>query len=121
MLKILKTFILSLVFIASPALAEGKLGDAMTKLQASGEKAGTSGLTDLGAVIGQAINIALGLVGLIFFILMVYAGYLWMTAQGEEEKVKTAQKIITASMIGLVITLGAYAITFLVLSQFATQ
>ncbi len=121
-MKKIFTFLLSgLFFVAGPVLAVGRLTDASDKLNNAGRAAGTTGLSNVGIIIGQTINIGLGLIGLIFLILMVYAGYLWMTARGEEEKVKTAQKIITASMIGLVIVLGAYAITFLVMSRFSTQ
>ena len=49
--------------------------------------------------------------GVIFLVLMVYAGYLWMTARGTEEQIEKAKKIIMAAMIGLIITLGAYSIT----------
>ena len=48
---------------------------------------------------------------MIFLLLTVYAGYLWLTARGEEEPIKKAQKIIIASVIGLVIVVSAYSIT----------
>ena len=73
---------------------------------------------DVGNIVGVGLNAALSLVGLIFLILMVYAGYLWMTARGEEEMIKKAQKIIISSLIGLVIVLGAYAITVFVTMAF---
>ncbi len=69
-------------------------------------------------VIGQIINVALSLVGLIFFCLMVYAGYLWLTARGDSEPVDKAKEIIRTSIIGLVIVMSAYAITVLVTSYF---
>ena len=73
---------------------------------------------DIAPIVGKAINMVLSMVGLIFLILMVYAGMLWMTARGEESQVETAQKIIKASMIGLFVVVSAYAITFLVTSRF---
>lgn len=65
-------------------------------------------------VIGNTIGLALGLVGIIFLILMVYGGFLWMTARGESEPVEKAQKIIKAAVIGIIIVMSAYAITMLV-------
>jgi hypothetical protein len=44
-------------------------------------------------------------------ILIVYAGFLWMTARGNEQTVEKAQTIIRSSVIGLIIVLGAYSIT----------
>lgn len=73
---------------------------------------------DLGSVVGTVINAALSLIGLIFLVLMVYAGFMWMTAQGDEAKVDKAKDIIRASIIGLVITVSAYAITFFVTNKF---
>ena len=60
--------------------------------------------------IGNIINVFLGLLGVIFVVLIVYAGYNWMTASGKEEKVEKAQDIIKAAIYGLIITAGVYAI-----------
>lgn len=67
--------------------------------------------------IATAVKIALALVGTIFLGLTVYAGILWMTASGAEDKIEKAQGIIKATVIGLGITFGAYAITAFVGSK----
>ena len=66
---------------------------------------------DLQTITGTIIRGFLGLLGIVFLVLMVYAGFLWMTAQGEAEKVNTAKKLIVQAVIGLAIVLAAYAIT----------
>lgn len=53
----------------------------------------------------------LGVVGLIFFVLMIYAGVLWMTAGGNGDTVKKAKGILVNSVIGAAIVVSAYAIT----------
>lgn len=58
-----------------------------------------------------------GLMGTIFFLLILYASILWLTAYGQEDKVGKAKKIITDSIIGLAIALSAFAITSYVGSQ----
>ena len=58
----------------------------------------------------------MGLLGVIFFVFMVYAGYTWMTAQGDEKKVEKARDTIKNSIIGLALVLAAYGITRLVVS-----
>jgi len=73
--------------------------------------------SDLGTSVATVIKTILALVGTIFLILTIYAGILWMTAQGEEEKVTKAKEIIKASIIGLVVIMSAYAITFFVTSR----
>lgn len=60
--------------------------------------------------IGQIINVFFALFGTIFIILMVYAGYNWMTASDNEKKVKTAKETIKTAILGLIITSGSYAI-----------
>ncbi len=67
--------------------------------------------TTFSQTIGAIIRVALSFMGVIFLALMVYAGILWMTARGEEEPIKKAQKIIMASIIGLIIVVSAYSIT----------
>lgn len=125
----MKKFIFPLAVIAvlfamtlsvSPVLAQGTgLDDALTNLA---DLQGTSGLPtgDLYDTIGGIINILLGLIGLILVVLIVYAGFLWMTAQGDSKKVDTAKSIITNAVIGILITLLAYGIAQFVLSALTT-
>lgn len=68
-------------------------------------------------IIGRIINIALSFLGIIILSLMVYAGFLWMTSEGEEEKVRKAKGILKNAIIGLLITLSAWGITVFVLNR----
>jgi len=102
---------------ALPAFADGNLGTSGKNLQNVATKAGTTE-GDISSIIGTVINAVLTLVGLAFLMLMVYAGMLWMTARGESEPVEKARKIITGSLIGLVIVMSAYAITAFVTASF---
>lgn len=70
---------------------------------------------DINVVIGQIITIALSFLGVVFLLLMIYGGYLWMTAHGNEEQVKKARNIIVAAAIGAVIVISAYAISYYVI------
>ena len=107
------------LFAALPALAQGSLKNAGDHLNTAAQKAGTTE-GDISSIVGIVINALLTLVGLFFLILMVYAGYLWMTARGESDQVDKARKIITAAIIGLVIVLSAYAITVFVTEGFVS-
>jgi len=69
------------------------------------------GSADIRFTTANLIQVALGLLGTICVVLMLYAGFLWMTAAGNEENVKKAQDIIKYAVIGLIIILSAYAIT----------
>lgn len=80
---------------------------------------GQTGLNDftLGQIIAVVIQAALSLLGIIFLVIIVFAGYRWMTAAGNEESIQKAQDSIKRAIIGLVIVLMAYAITYFVFNQ----
>jgi len=69
------------------------------------------------ATAGRVINAALSVVGIIFLVLMLYGGYLWMTARGKEERLEKAKNTLEAAIIGLIIALAAYGITYFVVSR----
>ena len=71
----------------------------------------------LSVVMAFIIKAVLSFLGVIFVSLVIYAGILWMTSTGNEEKISKAKKTMAAAAIGLAICLGAYAITSFVLDQ----
>ena len=77
-------------------------------------EAGFEAGASIAKTIKAAISGFLGLLAIIFIILMILAGYNWMTAGGEEQKVTKAKDTIQAAIIGLIIIVAAYAITFFV-------
>lgn len=68
-------------------------------------------------IIGRIIKYILQFTGIVFFILMVYAGIIWMTAQGDQKKVTEAKETITRAVIGVIIIAMAYGITSFVLTS----
>lgn len=77
------------------------------------------GSGDIRIVIAQIIRIFLGLLGVIVVSLIIYAGFLWMTANGNEDNISRAKKILTNSVIGLVIILSAFTITQFIINALA--
>jgi len=69
---------------------------------------------------GSVIQTLLSFLGVIFLILMVYAGFIWMTAKGDQQKVQKAKDILTNSLIGLIIVMAAYAISYFIISAIDT-
>ncbi|MDP2737083.1 MAG: hypothetical protein Q8O59_04905 [bacterium] len=78
---------------------------------------GFSGSYRMSEIIGTSVQAILGLIGTIFLVLMLYAGFNWMTARGEEEKVTKAKDTITRAIIGLIIVVGSYAIWNFIFSK----
>jgi len=60
---------------------------------------------------GNIIGTALSFLGVIFLLLTITGGIMWMTAGGNTEQVTKAKKLITSAIIGLVIVFAAYALT----------
>jgi len=73
--------------------------------------------TDLPTMIGNIIGIVLGLLGVVLVVIIVYAGFLWMTSGGDNKQAEKAQTWIKNAVIGLFIIIAAYAITNFVIDQ----
>jgi hypothetical protein len=89
----------------------------LNALQNVGNNAGynkATNQTTLAVIAGAVVSAVLSLLGIIFIVLIVYAGIIWMTAEGDEAKVEKAQKILRNAIIGLVITIGVYGIYALI-------
>ncbi len=82
------------------------------------EAAAGTGLkkTEILATIGSLIKTVLSYLGVLFLILMLYAGFLYMTAQGDSKKTESALGIIKSAVIGLVIIAASYALTAFVIN-----
>jgi hypothetical protein len=125
-----KYFLITVLFIllqALPALAQlqitpdagggGAIGnDIKNQLGAAGQQAGLS-QQDPRETAARVINVSLGILGTLFLAYVIFAGYQWMTAGGEEEKVNAAKKHITNGIIGLVIILTAWSISTFVITR----
>lgn len=115
--KIIAAFFLSVVILAptSLVLAANPFAQGTANLGTATQGLGLE--SDVNNTIGTVIKGLLGAVGTIFFGLTIYAGILWMTAAGNEEQVTKATDIVKAAIIGLFITMSAYAITVFVGSK----
>lgn len=76
----------------------------------------SSGPEDIRVAVAGIVKAFLSLLGIIFLVLLVLAGFKWMTSQGNDEKVKEAIDQIKTAVIGLLVIMAAYGITALVLS-----
>ena len=85
-------------------------------LDATAGRAGVKSSRTFPQIVGGYIKAAVGLLGIILVVLIIYAGFLWMTAAGNEDKVKKAKGILSNAVVGLVLVFAAYAITDWVIS-----
>jgi hypothetical protein len=118
--KILSTTFASLVLASYPLATWASLSGARSGLKSAGSAVygdEADGTTQLPAIIGSIINAALGLLGVVLVVLLIYGGFLWMTAGGNSDQVDKAKKMIINSVIGIIIVLAAYSISYYVLEQ----
>jgi hypothetical protein len=100
--------------------ADSGVNQALGGLNVTANKGGIqSKTTDLPTLIGQVVGAVLAFVGVIFFCLILWAGFGWMLAKGNEQEITKAKDTIISSVLGLLVILGAYAITSLIASVFA--
>ncbi len=112
-------FVALLIWSAVPLHVWGQgLGNADDNLKNVQQGIGGNVESDINVIVGNIIKVALSMIGLVFLILTVYAGYLWMTARGNDEAVSKAKEIFKSSIMGLFIVVSAYAITVFVTRQF---
>ncbi|HTW96401.1 MAG TPA: hypothetical protein VMD74_01940 [Candidatus Methylomirabilis sp.] len=71
---------------------------------------------DLFTGIGAIVYALTSLLGIIFLGLMIYGGIMWMTAEGDEQKVEKAKQIIVTNLTGLIIVMAAFAISYFVIN-----
>lgn len=67
-----------------------------------------------GSLIAIIITGFLSLLGIIFIVLIIIAGYNWMTSAGDEQKITKAKETIQRAIIGLIIIVAAYSISYFV-------
>lgn len=122
--KYLKAIVFAFLFLVNTSLCFAQsqnLTNAFElggKMDAVADKAGYNIDTATpNSIIGTVIKTFLSLLGIIFLILMLYGGYLWMTDRGGGKSVEKGKEVIQAAVIGLGITLASYAITYFVISK----
>ena len=76
----------------------------------------TASADQLPVIIGNVINALLSVLGFVLLFFMLYAGFLWMTAQGDAKQVDKAKGMIRDAIIGLTIIALSFALTSFVLN-----
>lgn len=103
--------------LMQPAMALGGICE-------TGAKAGqwvddTSGCTPdekkVDRIVGKAINLLLGMIGLLAILMIIWSGFRFTTSNGDPGKVKQAKMALVYSIVGLVVALLAFAIVNFVL------
>jgi di/tricarboxylate transporter len=112
----LKIFVLTIIFIFTIC---GSPVEAFSPNNLGVNYASYSGLTskDVRENITDMLRIAMGVLGTVAVVIVIYAGFLWMTAGGNDERVGQAKKWLYGGVIGLALILTSYSISNWVISH----
>ncbi len=113
-IKFILTSLFIYFFISINLASAGLLNsDTLVDMAVQGDSAQTEAgyeNSTIGETVATVIKAFLSVLGLIFMVLLIYSGFLWMTAGGNAEQVQKAKDGIIRSIIGLIIIISAYSI-----------
>lgn len=110
--------IIYLLFLQLAVLLLPTMVFAAGELPQIGMFASIFGEATLAQIIVRIIQLFLGLLGIIVVGLLLYAGFNWMTSQGDPNKIEKAKQTIYQAIIGLIIIFSAFAITSFLFAYF---
>lgn len=115
--KIIIGFALSSIYFLSGTKVHAKktIGDAGTALESVVAPTGLP-KNSVAGYIGEVSTWIFGILGIVFFGLMVYAGIVWFIARGDETKITEARNTMIAAVVGLIVMTSAFAIATFVSS-----
>ena len=107
----------TLAITAVPVLAQTpELNNLRDGLNVSANRANLDTETSLSIQIGNILNIVFLFVGVLFLIYSLLGGYWWMTAGGNEEKVKSAKGAINGGIEGMIVVFLSYSAVYLIIT-----
>lgn len=114
---LLSFFLLSQIILIqfsspSPAQAASNLWQMQTGVNEVGQEAfgDSTPKYDIRVIVANVVKIFLGFLGIVFLVLLITAGYKYMMAGGDEEKIREAIGQIKNAVIGLIIIMASYAV-----------
>lgn len=115
MLSVVFSFVVVFFYFSNvvPVLAQS---DIVTQTQVVGGATGL-GNEDPRVLIARIIRVFIGVLGAVALILVLYGGFLYMTAGGSDDKVTKAKKVLINAAIGLLIILSSYAIVSFIINS----
>jgi cysteine-rich repeat protein len=104
-LAILASAVPADVFAQTDAFGTAQIGDTLVIQEQS-----------IWTTVGNIINVALSLLGIVAVGIVLFAGFTWMTANGDSGKIDRAKAMLRNGIIGLAIIFSSWAITTFLLS-----
>ena len=116
MKSFLKQASASFITLVVPAIAAAQTGGVTIPGGGTGPKVDIGSAPKVGLLIANIANFMGSLILAISVIVILYAGFRFLTAGEEEEAITGARKMITWGIVGIIVALVAYSIPILVTS-----
>ena len=99
-----------LLFVSAQTSADVDFGEEYAEATSLGN-------TDPRIILGRFVQLALTFLAIMAVIMIIYAGFLWMTSNGQEDRITKAKSVLRNAIIGLIIILSAFAIVSFILNE----
>jgi len=116
LIRICAFVIVGILLVGSQCLAVD-IGSQLTKAGQGAYGGSLQGTTSLPVMIGGIVKVILGFMGMLLALILIYSGYLYMTAGGEQKQIDKAKNYIRNGIVGLLIVVASYAITTYVVNS----
>jgi cytochrome bd-type quinol oxidase subunit 2 len=83
------------------------------------EEIGIPRVDDPGQAAGDLLNATYVIAGIVCVIVIIVAGFMFMTASGDASLIKKAREMVVGAVIGLLVIILAFVITGFILGRFA--
>lgn len=82
---------------------------------------GAGGDLTIGAILSRALPLVIGFAGLGLLLMLISAGYTFMTSAGDAKKMEEGKQRLTFAIVGFVIVFGAYWLVQIIGIMFGTS
>lgn len=94
------------------------LAQGQSQIEVGGDGINIPKVDDPGAAAGDLLNTVYVVAGITCVIVIVIAGFMFVTASGDASLIKKAREMLIGALIGLLVIIMAFAITGFVLGRF---
>lgn len=108
-------FLLALILLPQLVCAQDE-STVMENMKFFGEHL-DMGTKDIRLIAADLINQVMSILGLLAFVIVIFAGFRWMISGGKEENVAAAKKTLAAGLVGLLLIVTSYSIANFVLDS----
>lgn len=75
----------------------------------------------IGGILSNALPIVIGIAGLALLLMLISAGYTFLTSAGDAKKMEQGKQQLTSALIGFIIVFGAYWLVQILGIMFGTS